>query len=414
MAAQHGNIIDFISNPEVILAPPLENVKVVDFTHLLPGELTSSVLTDLGAHVTRVEKLKPGLAQFLPPIVKGESLYFWSVHRDEKRIAVDLKSERALEIVQRIIKDADVLVENFRPGVMGRLGLGYGKLHKINPRLIYCSISSYGQNSTYSQRPGHDVNLQAETGVMHLSRSAEGVPQMPGTLLSDFMSAMLGSISILAALHERERTGKGRHLDISMFDSVLWTQCLAATSSLYTGSEPQEADPRYRQELANYNVFKCKDGRYIAAAPLEPQFWEIFCKTLGRDDLLNVFAFGPNVKLRDDLAAEFQKKTMAEWVDQFRDAECCISPVNTIQEALQFIPAKERALVQNLIHPVLGEVPQLRTPLPFDRKHGADVDARTDVAASTRELLEELGYDEQEIESLIEDRIVPAKQKIKN
>lgn len=395
------------------MAPPLENVKVVDFTHLLPGELTSSVLTDLGAHVTRVEKLKPGLAQFLPPIVKGESLYFWSVHRDEKRIAVDLKSKRALEIVHRLIKDADVLVENFRPGVMGRLGLGYGNLHKLNPRLIYCSISSYGQNSSFSQRPGHDINLQAETGVMHVTRSPEGVPLMPGTLLSDFMSAMLGSISILAAMHERERTGKGRHLDISMFDSVLWTQCLTATSSLYTGTEPREADPVYRQELANYNVFKCKDGRYIAAAPLEPQFWEIFCKALGREDLLNVFAFGPNIKLRDTLAAEFSKKTMAEWIEQFREAECCISPVNTIREALEFIPAKERALIQNLIHPVLGEVPQLRTPLPFDRKHGAEIDAQTDIVASTRGMLEELGYSDDEIESLIAEKIIPAKQTAK-
>lgn len=390
------------------MAPPLQNVKVIDFTHLLPGELTSSVLTDLGAHVTRVEKLKPGLAQFLPPIVKGESLYFWSIHRDEKRLAVDLKNEQALEIVRRIVKASDVLIENFRPGVMSRLGLGYGNLHKLNPKLIYCSISSYGQNSSFSQRPGHDVNLQAETGVMHVSRTPEGVPQMPGTLLSDFMSAMLASISILAAMHERERTGKGRHLDISMFDSVLWTQCLAATSSLYTGTEPREADPAYRKDMANYNVFKCKDGRYIAAAPLEPQFWETFCKTLGREDLLKVFAFGPNVKLRDSLAAEFEKKTMAEWVETFKDAECCISPINTITEALDFIPAKERALLQNLIHPVLGEVPQLRTPLPFDRRHGADLDAQTDIGASTQTILRELGYTESEIKLMMEEKIIPS------
>ena len=390
------------------MAAPLENIKVVDFTHLLPGELTSSVLLDLGAHVTRVEKLKPGLAQMLPPIVKGESLYFWSVHRDEKRLAINLKNERSIEVIHRIIKDADVLVENFRPGVMGRLGLGYGKLHKINPKLIYCSISSYGQNSSFSQRPGHDVNLQAETGVMHTSRTAEGVPQMPGTLLSDFMSAMIAAISILAAMHERERTGKGKHLDISMFDSVMWTQCLTATSSLYTGAEPRETDPSYRQELANYNVFKCKDGRYIAAAPLEPQFWEVFCKTLGREDLLNVFAFGPNVKLRDSMAAEFEKKSMHDWVETFKDSECCVSPVNTIKEALEFLPAKERALIQNLIHPVLGEVPQLRTPLPFDRKHGSSVDAQADISFSSNELLNELGYSEKEIAEMVEEGIIQA------
>lgn len=386
---------------------PLDKIQIIDFSHLLPGELTSAVLADMGAQLTRVEKLTPGLAQFLPPIVKGESLYFWSVHRDEKRIALDLKNEAAIEVVHKLVAQADVVVENFRPGVMSRLGLGYGKLHKINPKLIYCSISSYGQNSSFSQRPGHDVNLQAEAGVMHISRGPDGVPTMPGTLLSDFMSAMLAAISILGALLERDRTQKGRHLDISMFDSVLWTQTLAATANLYTQKEPQEADPSYRHELANYNVFKCADGRYLAAAPLEPQFWERFCIKLGREDLLKVFPFGANVALRDKIGAEFAKRTLAEWMEVFKDSECCVSPVNSVGEALEFLPIKERALIQNLIHPVLGSIPQLRTPLPFDKKHGSDIPANTDLAGSSVALLKELGYSQEEIRSFEERKIIP-------
>lgn len=389
------------------MSQPLDNIKIVDFTHLLPGELTSAILCDMGARLTRVEKLRPGLAQMLPPIVKGESLYFWSVHRDEKRIAVDLKNEKGIEIVHKLLEEADVVVENFRPGVMGRLGLGYGKLHKTNPGLIYCSISAYGQNTSFSQRPGHDVNLQAESGVMHVCRNVDGKPLMPGTLLSDFMTALLASISVLGAVIERQQTGKGRHLDISMFDSILWTQALAATANLYTSEEPQEADPCYRHDLANYNVFKCKDGRYVAAAPLEPQFWETFCTRLGRNDLLNVFPFGANKDLRQSLENEFSKKTLSEWMEIFNDSDCCLSPVNTLSEALNFLPCKERKLVQNLVHPKLGNVPQLRTPLPFDKQHSGEIEANHDIAEASAAVLKELGYSRKEIAELIQSKVVP-------
>ncbi len=392
------------------MSQPLENIKVIDFTHLLPGELTSAVLCDLGANLVRVEKLKPGLAQHLPPIVKGESLYFWSVHRDEKRIAIDLKNEKGIEIVRRLVEEADVIVENFRPGVMGRLGLGYGKLHKLNPALIYCSISAYGQNTSFNLRPGHDVNLQAEAGVMHVCRNTDGKPLMPGTLLSDYMTALLSAVSIVSALVERQRTGKGRHLDMSMFDSILWTQALAATASLYLAEEPREADPCYRHDLANYNVFRCKDGRYLAAAPLETPFWETFCKLIGRTDLLNVFPFGANKEMRKSIEKEFLKKTLAEWLEIFKDADCCVSPVNTVREALDFLPCKERHLVQNLIHPTLGKVPQLRTPLPFDKEHLGEINANHDLAKSSSDLLKELGYKNSEISELIHEKIIPAEK----
>jgi crotonobetainyl-CoA:carnitine CoA-transferase CaiB-like acyl-CoA transferase len=390
---------------------PLDNIKVIDFTHLLPGELTSAILCDMGANLTRVEKLKPGLAQHLPPIVKGESLYFWSVHRDEKRIALDLKSEKGIEVVSKLVKDADVVVENFRPGVMSRLGLGFGKLHKLNPRLVYCSISAYGQTTSFSQRPGHDVNLQAESGVMHVSRTPDGTPLMPGTLLSDYMTALLASVSILGAILEREKSGKGKHLDLSMFDSIIWTQALAATASLYMNEEPREADPNYRHDLANYNVFRCKDGRFVAAAPLEPQFWSTFCQRLGRNDLLNVLPFGPNKDMHNSIAKEFESKTLAEWMEIFRDSDCCVSPVNTVAEAMEFLPAKERNLVQYLVHPKLGKVPQIRTPLPFEKRQDSELQAKHDVAASSVEVLKELGYKDSEIAELSHSGIIPGRPK---
>lgn len=388
------------------MSQPLDTIKVLDFTHLLPGELTASVLCDLGADLTRIERLSPGLAKHLPPIIKGESLYFWSVHRDEKRIALDLKSEEAIAIVHKLVCEADILIENFRPGVMGRLGLGWGKLHKLNPRLVYCSISAYGQNNSFSQRPGHDVNLQAESGVMHVCRAADGTPVMPGTLLSDYMTALLASVSILAAMLELNKSGKGRHLDISMFDSILWSQALAASANLYMKEEPKETDPCYRRELANYNVFRCLDGRYLAIAPLEPQFWESFCQLMGKPEWLKIFAFGVKPELRLAIEAEFGRKTLEQWMEVFAGSNCCISPVNTVSEALEWLPCRERNLVQNLLHPVLGKVPQIRTPLPFDKKHETELLANHDLPRSSRELLRSLGYTNDEIDSLVEQGVV--------
>lgn len=391
------------------MAAPLESIKVVDFTHLLPGELTAAVLCDLGADLTRIEKLTPGLAQHLPPIVNGESLYFWSVHRDEKRLGIDLKSSKGLEIVYKILSDADLLIENFRPGVMSRLGLGFGKIHKLNPRLIYCSISAYGQNNSYSLRPGHDLNLQAESGVLHVCRSPEGKPLMPGTLLSDYMTALLASISILAALLETSKSNKGRHLDISMFDSILWTQALAASASLYLEEEPKESDPCYRQELANYNVFRCLDGRYIAIAPLEPQFWQTFCRKLDKPEWLKILAFGIKPELRQQIEDLFAGQTLSHWLELFEGSDACISPVNTVKEALDSIPCRQRNLLQTLFHPALGKIPQLRTPLPFDKNHSGMLYANNDLGKSTGELMLSLGFSQAEIDALVQEGIVSGK-----
>ncbi|MBY0358694.1 MAG: CoA transferase [Candidatus Obscuribacterales bacterium] len=376
------------------MSAPLTGIKVLDFTHLLPGELTASILCDLGCEIIRIERLTPGLAQQLPPIVKGESLYFWSVRRNEKRLGLDLKREEAKEIVYKLAQNSDIILENFRPGVMSRLGLGYGKIHSLNSRLIYCSISGYGQNTSWSQRPGHDINLQAEAGILHTSRQMNDRPSMPGSLISDFISAAMAAISIATALFEREKTNKGRHLDISMFDSTLWTQCVASAFTAYCGQEPRETEPAYREGLSNYNLFRCQDGRYLAIAPLEPQFWQVFCQRIERPDLTKTKAYGTNDELRTTLETVISKKTLSQWLEIFADADCCVSPVNTIAEAMNFLPARERQLLQDLVHPVLGTIKQIRTPLPFAKKHERIV-ATFDLRESTAAVLQELGYNQE-------------------
>ncbi len=394
---------------------PLTNVRVLDFSHLLPGELCSTILVDLGCNITRVESLKPGLAQRLPPIIKGESLYYWSVHREKSRIALDLKQAAAIQIITRLVKDVDVVIENFRPGVMDRLGIGYSALQAVNPGLIYCSISGYGQNSAWSQRPGHDLNFVAESGVLSQTALPNGEPRVTGLLVSDYMSATYAALSIVAALYERQRTdGAGRHLDISMFESSLSTVNLLATAWGYMGKPMRESDPDYRDAVANYNIYRCLDGNYLAVAPLEPQFWEEFCRRIERPDLITKYPLGPNLQMKETLTQIIGSKTREQWVQIFDNSNCCVSPVNNIQEAVNYPPAQERQVLCNLQHPKLGSIPQLRTPTGFMERDrpgtngGNDMVAPADPAVTTRRLLAELGYSDGDIKNLAAQSVIPA------
>jgi crotonobetainyl-CoA:carnitine CoA-transferase CaiB-like acyl-CoA transferase len=391
------------------MALPLQNIRVLDFTHLLPGELCSTILADLGCEVTRVESLQPRLAQQLPPIVKGESLYYWSLHRNKQRMAVDLKNAQGVEIVRKLAGSCDVVLENFRPGVMNRLGIGYDALAGINERLVYCSISGYGQNSSMSQRPGHDLNFIAEAGVLGLSTQSDGRPNMPGILVADYTSASYAALSVVSALFEREKNGKGRHLDIGMFHCTLSTINILATVMMYTGEQPGHGRPGFQDEMANYTIYCCKDKRYIAVAALEPQFWQVFCQRIGLPQLADKTPRAGDVEIQKLLNGIFGEKTLDEWMVIFEGSDCCVSAVNSIEEALSFAPAQERGMVTHMPHPVLDKVPQLRTPTPFCENNGGLKQTVPQPAQqSTIAILEKLGYTSEQIEQLASAKVIPA------
>ncbi len=373
----------------------LSKIRVLDFAHLLPGELCSTILSDMGMDVTRIEPLKPGLGKKLPPIVEGESLYYWSLHRNKKRLSVDLKKPEGVKLIHRLIEKIDVVVENFRPEVMDRLGIGFDDLVKINPRLIFLSISGYGQNSKWSQRPGHDLNFVAESGVLNQHKNPDGSPTLPGILISDYMSALYGALAVSSQLLERETTGKGKHLDISMFECALSTLNILTTGLLYTGIDPIAGGFNYPAELPNYTVYKCKDGRYLAVASLERPFWKKFCSLIGREDLQPAIPKPDDDKLRETIETEIEKKTLAEWTEIFAGSDCCVSPVNTLQEALLQLPTRERKLLINATHPLLGDVPQMTTPV-FVR-HGEDVVARDIASHDARSILSDFGFSDEDI-----------------
>src|SRR5579885_174484 len=203
------------------MTPPLRGIKVLDFTHLLPGELCATLLSDMGAEVLRIESPVRGLAHKLPPVIEGESLFYWSMQRNKERLSVDLKTSEGQDLVKRLIQEFDVVIENFRPGVMERLGLGYNELSAINDRIIYLSISGHGHNSPKRDTPCHDLNLIAETGVLSLNSREGERPVLPAIPIGDYMSGLIAAFSLLGALYERCSSGRGRALDISMQDCTL-------------------------------------------------------------------------------------------------------------------------------------------------------------------------------------------------
>lgn len=388
----------------ILTTSTLSRFKVLDFAHLLPGELCSTILSDMGMQVTRVEPLEPGLGKRLPPVVDGESLYYWSLHRNKKRLAIDLKKPAGVKLIHQIIKEVDVVVENFRPEVMDRLGIGYQELSSINPRLIFLSISGYGQNSKWSQRPGHDLNFVAESGVLNQHKNPDGSPTLPGILVSDYMSALYGALAVSTHLMERESTGKGKHIDISMFECSLSTLNILTTGLLYTGMDPISGGFNYPAEMPNYCLYRCKDERYLAVASLERPFWEKFCTLIGREDLKPRTVKPEDDELRTILSEEIEKKTLAEWTEIFDGSNCCVSPVNTLQEALATLPTKERNLVINATHPVLGEVPQMTTPV-FNRSQ-ENVVARDEQSHDARKVLCEFGLSTDEIDLLESSEVI--------
>jgi len=357
----------------------------------------------MGASVLRVESLQLTLGRMLPPVVNGQSLYFWSLHRNKQRIGLNLKHVDGTNIIYKIVKDYDVVLENFRPGVMDRLGLGYDKLKEINPRLIYCSISGYGQTGSCSQKPGHDLNFLAEAGIIELNGRENEKPTLPPVLVSDYMSGMYASLQIVAQLYACQTTGKAAYIDISMFESALSTMAILGTSKLYEQAHPEITPYTYPRELPNYNVYECKDKRYLAVASLEPQFWQIFCEKIGCPEQARKLPNQHDQELKKILEDAIKMKDLSEWRLIFEDSNCCVSPVNTVLEALSSAAALERNVVHQMRHPSLGVVPQVACPLSDPI---AESTAFDDTKNQTIEVLRKSGYEDADIERLRSEKVI--------
>ena len=365
----------------------LSDLKVLDLSRLLPGPFCTLILGDMGAEVLKIEDPKGGdYARYFPPMLgdPATSGFFAGLNRNKRSMTLNLKSPEAVEILQRLVLDADILVETFRPGVMQRLGLGHAQLSALNPRLIYCSISGYGQDGPMSQRAGHDLNYMARAGLLQQNGSGE-MPSMPGFQVADIAGGTLyAAIGILGALHKRERTGEGSYLDISMTDGALSLH-LPLHAAAAAGHPPRRGQEMLNGGLPCYNIYATSDQKYLAVAALEPKFWSAFVQVIGAEHLL---ADGMNsgkagAKTYAEVAAIIAQKTRAEWAAIFDTVDVCVEPVLSPEEALKdaLFQTRER------FFEVTG-TPQTRTPLtPLNREHAR----APDLGEHTEEVLAELG-----------------------
>ncbi len=306
----------------------LNGLKILDFSALLPGPFATMMLADLGAEVVHITK---------PTAGEGRWIVDDYLQRSKKSIAVDLKDATVISQLKELVAEYDIVVEQFRPGVMERLGLGYETLKEMNPRLIYCSITGYGQTGPYKDKGGHDINYVSLAGIHGYSGSQQGGPPNIGIQIADLAGGSLHAVvSILAAVIYRTRTGEGQHLDISMTDCALALNALAAPEYLVQG-KPLEREQMMLNGGSFYGHFETRDGRYMSVGSIEPKFRQALCNAIGRQDLLPlVLSYKPTDEalFKRHLTEIFKEKTYAQWVNIFAKTDACVEPVLAFEETV--------------------------------------------------------------------------------
>lgn len=385
----------------------LAGVRVLDLTQLLPGPYCTMILGDLGADVVKVEPPRGGdPVRQTPPLVGGESAAFLAVNRNKRSLAVSLKRPEGQQVLLRLAEGADVLVEGFRPGAMARLGLGPDVVRAGNPRLIYASISGYGQSGPYRTRPGHDLNYAALSGMLDALYSQ--TPRLPAFQVADVAGgALFAAVAILGALVGQRATGRGCYLDLSMTDATLTLLAFSASASLNPGEGGQSVETMLTGSHPGYGLYRTRDGRYLTLGCLEPHFWADLCRALGREDLLprlNPATLEETQATVAALAEVFASRTREEWVRFFAGRDVACEAVHTVEEALAHPLFAERGVVFEIEHPTAGRIRQLGLPILSQTALPRRPPPR--LGEHTRQVLSEVGYADPEIEALVRARVV--------
>jgi crotonobetainyl-CoA:carnitine CoA-transferase CaiB-like acyl-CoA transferase len=379
---------------------PLAGIRVLDLSRLLPGGYCSLLLSDYGADVLKVEDTGPGdYLRWAPPRHAGvepsaASAPFLALNRGKRSIRLDLKLSEGREVLLRLVREHDVLLESFRPGVLDRLGVGYERLREENPRLVYCAITGYGQQGPDRGRPGHDMNYLARGGLLGLSGTPDGPPLPAAGQIADIGGgALMAAFGILAALHERERSGEGQLVDVSMTRGAQSWLAMVAARYFADGAVPRRGELELAGGLACYRPYACADG-WVTLGALEPKFWHALCRGLGREDLLERHM---DPAVAGELEAIFAARTRAEWAAFDDEHGCCLEPVLALDEALARAPENVVEVQQpGAVAPVrlLGPPVALSRTPPDGTRPGPALGADTDA------VLAALGYAAEEVERL--------------
>jgi crotonobetainyl-CoA:carnitine CoA-transferase CaiB-like acyl-CoA transferase len=384
------------------MSGPLEGVRVLDLTRLLPGGYCTLLLSDLGADVIKVEE--PGRGDYIrwsPPMVEGSSAAHRALNRGKRSITLDLKAPGGSDLLIRLAERSDVLVESFRPGVMDRLGVGHEALLARNPRLVSCAITGYGQDGPYRDTAGHDINYLGYAGALWLGGPAGAEPSLPGVQVADLGGgAMMGAVGILAALFERDRTGRGRFLDVSMLDGVVsWLSIHLgvhlADPEMLPAARPLSGD------LACYRVYRAGDGRSLTVGALEPQFWRALCEELGCPELVDdqYAPPGRQAEMMVILQERFAGRSRDEWMRQFGSIPACVGPVNDLAEAMDDPQVVHRGMIGEVDGRPVGPGPALKVDGPPARPAPA-------LGEHTDEVLAEMGLSPDDVSRLREQGVV--------
>ncbi|PKL39631.1 MAG: carnitine dehydratase [Spirochaetae bacterium HGW-Spirochaetae-1] len=384
---------------------PLDTLKILDFTYLLPGPFGSMLLADLGAQIIKVENLRqPDLMRYAPPLVDGVSVLYAHVNRGKKSLALDLKQEEARGIVLNLVREYDIVIEQFRPGVMQRLGLGYEDLKKVNDSIIYCSLTGYGQTGTYAARAGHDINYLALSGLDSFSGRRESGPGLSGIQIADIAGGSKNTaMAVMAAVIRRMTTGKGDRIDISITDSAFSMTVMSTAPFLEGGPEPGPESEMLNGGLL-YDYYRTADGRYLSVGPIEGKFFDEFCSVIGHPELAER-GIG-NREAKGLIAGIIGGDDLEHWIAKFDGRDACVEPVRLLSEAIVSPPIVERDMIVSVRNEKGNTLRQMGNPIKFGSGHYFGRAAGTSMGYHTRDILRGLGYSEMELDTMLQKNII--------
>lgn len=347
---------------------PLQGIRILDLSRLLPGPLATQMMADLGAEVIKIEDPKaPDYTRFYPPQKGSQSITYLSINRSKRSITLNLKSEEGRNKFFQLVKTADIVVDSFRPGVLQKMGIDYDAAKLHNEKIIYVAITGYGYNGPYKLKAGHDLNYIGYSGILGLTGDEEK-PVIPACQTADVAGGSYPAIvACLSALWARERTGKGQFVDVAMTDCVMPLLSMQFGEMLNAGSKPKRGEPILSGGMANYNVYKCKDGKWIALGSLEPKFWQGVCVMLGKPEWTPRMMPLPEmvVELKKDLQDIFITKTRDEWVAEAANHDICLSPILELEEAANDPHLNERDMFFEVEHADYGKIKGVNQPFKF-------------------------------------------------